>query len=555
MKLAICQINPTIGAFEENSAKIIGNIQRAKAEGCELAVFPEMSVCGYPPLDLLLEPSFVAAAQKALGTITSHAKDIGVVLGTITRNKGLIGLPIHNSAVFLDDGMVKSVVHKQLLPTYDVFDESRYFEPGKTSEPINFKGRLIGVTVCEDIWNDPEMFPSQRYWVDPVAELARHNLDLFINISASPFELHKRELRHRLLAHISQHLNAPCVLVNQTGGQDNLVFDGASFACSAEGELFCQAKDFEEDFLVFDTKVLDGVTREVSFSKSIKSIDEEAIFKALCLSIKDYATRCGFKKVCLGLSGGIDSSLVAAIAAQALGKENVLGVLMPSEFTSRESIEDAHELARNLGIATVTVPISPAFEAFRASLSPVFKNVMSFSHDLTEENLQPRIRGVILMAISNKFGHLVLATGNKSEMGVGYCTLYGDMAGGFAPLVDLPKHLVYKVSRYVNSKAELIPERVFVKPPTAELRHGQTDQDDLPSYDVVDAVIKAKVEEHADIAQIVKLGFDEPSVRNVLKKLLISEYKRRQAPPGPKLTSKAFGTGRRLPLAHGFRYF
>jgi len=546
LNVAICQTNPTIGAFDENVATIVTNINRARIEGCDLAVFPEMAVCGYPPLDLLLDPSFISSAQSALKTIAGQAGGIGVILGTITQNKSSIGLPIHNSAVFIDNGAVKAVIHKRLLPTYDVFDESRYFEPGVLSEPVSFRGRLIGVTVCEDIWNDPDIFPHQRYWHDPVAELSRHKLDLFVNISASPFEMHKREFRHRLLAHIASHCNTPCVLVNQTGGQDSLMFDGASFAFSGSGALLCQAKDFEEDFLVLNTENGNAQMRHVSFS------DEEAIFKAIRLSIQDYTRRCGFTKVCLGLSGGIDSSLVAVIAAKALHPENVLGVLMPSEFTSKESIEDAQRLADNLGIQTVTIPITPVFDAFKASLAPAFQGLSS---DLTEENLQPRIRGALLMAISNKLGHLVLATGNKSEMAVGYCTLYGDMAGGFAPLVDLPKHLVYSVSRYVNSNGELIPERVFIKPPTAELRLGQTDQDDLPSYDVVDAVIKAKVEEHATTEEIIRTGFDDASVKNILRRLLISEYKRRQAPPGPKLTGKAFGPGRRLPVAHGFRYF
>jgi NAD+ synthetase len=549
MKIALAQINPTIGAFEHNTALIQKYADMAKAMGCDLVIFPELSLCGYPPRDLLEQPDFIQEGIDSLESLVSRINGIGVLLGCVTLNPGDHGKPIYNTAVLFDSGRIIGTVNKRLLPSYDVFDESRYFEPGQSSAAIKYKGLKLGVAICEDIWNDSTLFPRHIYKIDPVAELAGSGADIFISISASPFEIGKGSFRHQLVKHLAVSYNRPFLYVNTVGGQDSIVFDGASFAAGRDGEIVCQAADFCEDIVVFDTNYetdnLQGMIHDISTDKA------EATAKALELALRDYMRRCGFRQVILGLSGGIDSALTAVLAVRALGHKNVLGVLMPSPFTSQESIEDALELAGNLDIKTLTIPITGIFDSCLQSLQPVFSGR---PFDTTEENMQARIRGMILMAISNKFGHMVLATGNKTELAVGYCTLYGDLTGGFALISDISKTMVYGLARYMNSIKAVIPERIFTKAPSAELKPDQKDQDELPPYDILDAILELYIEKNKPPGEIVSRGFDLETVKKVIDMVTRNEYKRHQSPPGPKVTTKAFGYGRRLPLASGYRW-
>ncbi|MGB9712132.1 MAG: NAD+ synthase [Dissulfurimicrobium sp.] len=544
MKIALAQINPTIGAFKKNAALITSMAKTARDSGCDLIVFPELSICGYPPRDLLEQPSFIKDCVDTLASLISNIKGIGVLIGTVTPNKSCQGKPVFNTAILFENGQIIGMINKRLLPSYDVFDETRYFEPGLSSTPILYKGTRLGIAICEDIWNDTTIFPGHIYKVDPVAELAEKGAEIFISISASPFEIGKDSFRYRLLRHLASTYKRSFIYVNTVGGQDSIVFDGASQVITPDGRIVCKASDFSEDMVIFDTDRLYGDIHDTS-----KSV-EEAVVKALELALKDYMERCGFKKAVLGLSGGIDSSLTAVLAARTLGSENVLGVLMPSPFTSRESIEDAIELTRNIGIETTTVPITNIFETYLKTLRPIFSDR---PFDTAEENLQARIRGAILMAISNKFGHMVLATGNKTELAVGYCTLYGDLTGGYALISDISKTFVYKLARYINSIKKVIPERIFTKPPSAELRPGQRDQDELPPYNILDAILELYIEKNATPSEITANGFDADVVRKIIGMVTRSEYKRQQAPPGPKVTTKAFGYGRRLPLANGYK--
>ncbi len=545
MKIALAQINPTIGAFEETRQMICEHCQRARGKGCELVIFPELAITGYPPRDLLERPDFIKQAARSLSILVNEIRGIGVLVGTVTENRSGVGKPLYNSAVLFEDGNLLATFHKQLLPTYDVFDEARYFRPGPVSEPVYFHGKRLGVTICEDIWNEPALCPHcESYDRDPVEDLFKKGADVLINISSSPFSLGKLELRQNILSGIADRYNAPVIYCNSVGGQDCLVFDGASL-CMAPGEkIISRAGQFCEDQVMVD---LDAQTGEV---RQGPVCHEEQVVSALVLALKDYTRRCSIKKVTLGLSGGIDSSLTAVLAVKAMGKENVLGVLMPSAYTSRESLEDAKALAKNLGIKTVTLSIVPVFDAYLEVLSTVFEGLPM---DVTEENIQARIRGNLLMAISNKLGHMVLSTGNKSELAVGYCTLYGDMSGGYALISDLPKTLVYKVARFVNEKEAFIPERVFEKPPSAELRPGQTDQDDLPPYEVLDPILEYYMEQRLSPLEIVEMGFDKETVKRVISMVDKNEYKRLQAPLGPKITVKAFCCGRRYPVAHAYR--
>ncbi len=545
MKIALAQINPTIGAFEETRRRIVGLCDKAKGKGCNLIIFPELCLTGYPPKDLLERHDFIEQAKCTLSRLVDQIGGIGVLLGTITQNKTGIGKPLYNSAVLFQDGKIISVVHKQLLPTYDVFDEARYFKPGPVSEPVDFQGLSLGITICEDIWNEPAFCPQcETYDRDPVDDLCKKGARLIINISSSPFSLGKLTTRENILFGLSDKYGVPVIYCNSVGGQDCLIFDGASLCIFPGRKVAAMAHQFREDMVVLDTKTKEGDVRP------LPSCQEEEVANALILALKDYTRRCGIGRVTLGLSGGIDSSLTAVLAVEAMGKENVLGVLMPSAYTCKESLEDATLLAKNLGIQTALLPITPIFESYLDVLSDIFEGLPM---NVAEENIQARIRGNLLMAISNKLGPMVLSTGNKSELAVGYCTLYGDMSGGYALISDLPKTLVYKVARFLNENSGAIPRRVFEKPPSAELRPGQTDQDDLPPYEILDPILELYMEQRLSPGEIVEKGFDEKVVYRVVSMVDRNEYKRLQAPLGPKVTVKAFCCGRRYPVAHGYR--
>ena len=544
MKIALAQFNPTIGDFDYNIARMVSLSHKAMEAGCDLVAFPELAVCGYPPLDLLERREFVEDNLQAMERLISRVKGIAVLCGYVAKNINGPGKPIHNTAILFEDGKVLARVYKRLLPSYDIFDETRYFEPGSKSVPVSFNGLLLGITICEDIWNDADLFPEHSYPVNPVHELAEMGTDIFITINASPFDTEKASHRYHILRHHATKYHRPFLYVNAVGGQDCVIFDGGSMAVDPAGRLIARAKDFSEDLVTIDTDGMKGEMHPVSRSR------EEAVVKALKLGLRDYTSRCGLNEVVLGLSGGVDSSLTAVIAAQALGPEGVLGVLMPSPYTSRQSIEDAEALVQNLGIRSVTLPISNIFDAYLERLKGVFS---AREPDVAEENIQARIRGNLLMALSNKFGYLVLSTGNKTELAVGYCTLYGDLSGGFALISDLPKTMVYEVARYINSEREIIPERILTKPPSAELRPGQRDQDDLPPYDLLDDILRRYLEQNVSPDQIIAEGFDPEIVYRTVHMVDRSEYKRHQAPLGPRVTSRAFGYGRRYPIAHGYQ--
>jgi NAD+ synthetase len=547
MKIAMAQINPVIGGFNENIPKIINFSHEASKKGADLCIFPEMCVSGYPPRDFLENNFFIEENLRAIEKLTISIKDIAVIFGAFIKNKRDWGRPLANAALFIENGKLSAIQEKRLLPSYDIFDELRYFEPGIESNPIMLKGKKIGLTVCEDIWNQNDFLSRRLYDVDPINDLKKYDPDFFVNISASPFELTKYEARKRILANHAKNTGRIFLYVNNVGGKDSVVFDGNSIIISPEAETLAKAKAFEEDLIFFDLSHKKGDIR------SNPAETEWSLLQALSLCLRDYAKNCGFTKAVIGLSGGIDSALTASIARISLGKDNVLGVVMPSPFTSKESIEDAEELAQKLGIQIKTAPITLMYDTFLHSFSNIFPK---FHADLTTENLQARLRGIILMAISNKMGHLVLSTGNKSEMAVGYCTLYGDLAGGFALLSDIPKTMVYKIARYINKEVgDFIPERCFTKAPSAELRLEQKDEDDLPPYDMLDQILAFFIEKHLSAEEIISKGFNSETVKKVIKLVRKSEYKRQQAPIGPKVTSKAFGCGRRYPLSHNFNEF
>jgi NAD+ synthetase len=552
MKIALVQINPHIGNFSHNCAKIIQGAMRARESGCELVIFPELAVSGYPPQDLLERHSFIEDHELALSRLIKKISGIGVILGAITKNTAARGKPLHNSCILFDNGAVLGTVHKQLLPSYDVFDEARYFEPGRPGlSTVNYKGLNITMTICEDIWNDKDSAPRQIYASDPVSEAintADGSVDLIVNIAASPFRLGKADLRNNIFTTVSRKYQIPLLYVNQIGGQDSLLFDGGCLAINGHGQIVSAAKRFTEDMLVIDSaKLQEPAVKPLSPTKKDELPD---LFEALVMGARDYVTKCGFSKCLIGLSGGIDSALTAAIACAALGQENVLGVAMPSPYSSDESIDDARELAANLGMEIKVIPITFIFQAQLKTLQPIMGEL---DHDITEQNIQARIRGSILMAMSNKFGSMLLSTGNKSEMAVGYCTLYGDMSGGLAVIADVPKLMVYSLAHYVNREQTIIPVRTIEKPPSAELAPDQTDQDDLPPYEILDQILGAWLEENRSMAEIIKMGFDRDTVEDVIRRIKTSEYKRKQAPPGLKVTSKAFGYGRRYPTAENYQ--
>ena len=540
MKIALAQINPTIGDFEGNTDKMMRFIEKTKGLRCDLIIFSELVISGYPPRDLLERRDFLAADKAYLQKLVDSVAGIGVVCGCVTENPNQEGNPLFNSAVLFDEGKILHQAHKRLLPTYDVFDEERHFEPGREYSPFVYKGWKLGLTVCEDIWNDKDFFPRRPYPEDPVSRIIEEGANLVINISASPYFAGKREFKWDMLASIARKYKVPLLYVNQVGGNDSLLFDGTSTAFDITGQLVARARDFEEDMVLFDTDTPKGDLHPVS------GTELESVLKALTMGTRDYVHKCGFSKAVVGLSGGIDSALTACIAVQALGKENALSVFMPSQYTSKENFEDTERLAKNLGIELVRLPISGIFEAFLKELHPVLKDVAT---EVTGQNIQARIRGTFLMALSNKLGSLLLATGNKSETAVGYCTLYGDMCGALAVISDVPKMMVYELARFINKDKEVIPSRILEKAPSAELKPDQKDQDDLPPYEKLDRVLKAYVEENKAPDEIIATGIDPSIVQDVVRRVDGNEYKRYQAPPGLKVTTKSFGCGRRYPMA------
>jgi NAD+ synthase (glutamine-hydrolysing) len=549
MRIALAQLNTTVGDLAGNEAKILAAYQRGVEAGAELVIVPELALTGYPPRDLLTKRTFVEANLAALNRLALATGKVGLLVGFVGDNLRPPGRDCTNSAALLADGKIFAIRSKTLLPTYDVFDEDRYFEPATENKPVEFRGRKLGITICEDVWNDEDFSPERRYRPNPAVDLVAAGAEIILNLSASPWHVGKEKTRHAMLASLASKTRRPVVYCNLVGGNDELVFDGQSFVFNAEGGLVAQGAAFQEDFRVIETDVTGGATfRTVS--------DEQMIHDALVLGTRDYLHKCGFKSAVLGLSGGIDSAVVAALAVAALGRENVRGLSLPSQFSSQGSLDDARILAENLGIQYDVVAIQPPFAAVKEQLRGVFAGR---AEDVAEENIQARLRGVILMAMSNKFGSLLLTTGNKSELAVGYCTLYGDMCGGLAVISDVPKTMVYRVANWINADAHarlghgLIPQDTITKPPSAELRPNQTDQDSLPPYDVLDAILEAYVVQAKSAAKLIAEGHDAAAVKRVVKLIDGAEYKRRQAAPGLKVTTKAFGVGRRFPIAQRWR--
>jgi len=541
VKIALGQLNPTVGDFSGNANKMIDFARRAKAVGAGLILFPELAVCGYPPRDLVERPTFVSKNRESVERIAAETKGISVICGLVTPALAETGKSVMNSAVLLQDGKQAFLQSKMLLPTYDVFDEMRNFAPSRHQELFDFCGNRMALTICEDAWNDKHFWNKRLYGFDPVDALVRAGGNFVLNISASPFWLRKRELRRDMLATIARTDKVPVVMVNQVGGNDSLLFDGSSLVLDREGKVIAQGKSFEEDIVYFDSVTLEGEMHE-----QVEG-DDASAYWALVLGTHDYVRKCGFGKVIIGLSGGIDSALTAAIAADAVGAENVIGVGMPGPYSSPGSIEDARALAKNLGIRFELLPIGDICKSAQATLHDVFG---ALPEDVTEENIRARSRGLLLMAMSNKLNAIVLSTGNKSEIAVGYCTLYADMVAGLAVISDVPKTMVYRISRYVNSLRPVIPEATLEKPPSAELRPDQKDSDTLPPYDVLDAILEDYVEELHSAEQIAKeRGFELGLIRRVLRMVDRAEYKRQQAAPGIKISEKAFGYGRRFPIA------
>ena len=547
MKIALVQTNPTIGDFEVNARKILDFSYIAADCGCQLVIFPELAVSGYPPLDLLERRSFIEDHAAAVNEMIAKLPDIDVMFGCFESREGNGGKPLYNSACVARSGKIVHRTRKRLLPAYDVFDENRYFEPGELPEIYRLGNQRIAVTVCEDIWHDA----IGEYQVNPLEELMTRSdgdnekIDLIINVSASPFHRGKTCIRNTIFSSVCATYQVPFIYVNQVGGQDSLLFDGHSLALSGQGKVIAQAAGFSEDMVVVDTETWTGDIRSVHDPEDIGAVHD-----ALVMGIRDYVGKTGFDSVVLGLSGGIDSALTAALSVNALGPEKVLGIALPSPYSSDDSLEDARKLAENSGLRFEVMSIGDLFNSYRDTLSDLF---LGREEDVTEQNIQARIRGNLLMAVSNKLGNLLLTTGNKSEMAVGYCTLYGDMSGGLAVISDVPKQLVYELSRYVNREREIIPERTITKPPTAELRPDQCDQDDLPPYDLLDRILELYLENGVGREEIIASGYDADVVNDVVRRIRINEYKRKQAPIGLKVTSKAFGFGRRLPNVQNYR--
>ncbi|MFT7619418.1 MAG: NAD+ synthase (glutamine-hydrolyzing) [Planctomycetota bacterium] len=544
MRIALAQINTTQGDVNGNINRIRKAIEVAHRSDARIVIFPELSICGYCPRDVLFQPSFVARSRRAAEKLAAEMpKGITALVGSIRKPDPISGRRVHNSVCLIESGKVTVVADKQLLPNYDVFDEARYFVPGSTPDIIDIDGLKIGVTICEDIWGNVSGDPGMpNYNVDPVSKLVEKGAQLLVNLSASPYSLGKIETRKNLIRSHAQRSQLPVVMCNLVGGNDEVIFDGSSCAFADDGTLIAEGKSFAEDLLIFDHEA-----KESSISKPLAEYEE--LRQALVLGVRDYAHKSGFKSAILGLSGGIDSALTAAIASEALGADKVMGVSMPSQYSAAMSHDDAKEIADNLGMPFCVIPIGPVFDAALGELTPHFDGQ---APDVTEENIQPRIRGMYLMALSNKHGSLLLSTGNKSELAVGYCTLYGDMCGGLAVLSDLPKHRVYGLSNHFNSAGiEVIPQRTIDRPPSAELREDQKDSDTLPDYDELDEILRLAIEEGEEVDGIVAKGFDKTTVKDILSRLWRNEFKRKQMPPGLKVTSKAFGIGRRMPLTGG----
>ncbi|MBI2338815.1 MAG: NAD+ synthase [Deltaproteobacteria bacterium] len=590
MKIALGQINSTVGDIEGNLKKILQAVQKAGGAGADLAVFHEMTLLGYPPRDLLELPHVIEKNRAAVEKVASAAVGIAVLVGLVEKNPEKTGKPLFNSAAWCEEGKIKKVFHKSLLPSYDVFDETRYFEPGPVRDTIDYRGRIWGVSICEDIWNDPAFWGRRLYPEDPIAELVGKGSEILVNISASPYSIGKFNVRRDMISALARRHHLPVVYVNQVGGNDELIFDGGSMVVGPEGNLLALAPFFKEGVTFveldnskkgifnqphsgaeggqagklmpegmrqtarqFDDLPMEGPPNNAagppsSLAEATRApLNDMALLEeALVFGLRDYVRKCGFKKVALGLSGGIDSALTACLAVKAVGPANVLGLIMPSRYSSNHSLADAERLAKNLKMRTREIRINPLHSAYEKSFRKMFGRRKA---DATEENIQARIRGNLLMAVSNKLGHLVLSTGNKSELAVGYCTLYGDMSGGLAVISDLPKTMVYKLSRYINRKKEIIPQNCLTKPPSAELKPNQTDQDSLPPYEILDGILKAYVEDLRSEEEIIKMGYEKGAVQKVIRMIDRNEYKRRQAAPGLRVTSRAFGMGRRFPIA------
>ena len=549
MRIAMAQLNPIVGDIAGNTRRIIAAMDQAIQQGAELIVTPELSVIGYPPRDLLLKPTVLWQMREAVDQIARHSNGITTMVGYAQENPQPSGRTLYNAVAVVRDGNVLHRGVKSLLPTYDVFDESRYFEPGPKTETVMLGAQRIGLSICEDLWNDQQIVGRQMYHFNPVEALAKAGSNILVNISASPFTLGKNDFRRKLISHHARRWNMPIIYVNQVGANDELIFDGCSMAFDAAGNLLAQGKDFQEDLVVFD---LPG---PVKLDCPPPRTGMASIHAALVLGLRDYAHKCGFKTAVLGLSGGLDSAVVAALAAEALGKDNVTGVALPSRYSSEHSLSDARKLAEAIGIHFHILPIETAHQAMEKTLQDLFDHA---APGLAEENLQARVRGNLLMALSNKFGHLLLTTGNKSEVATGYCTLYGDMCGGLAVISDVPKMMVYELAQYINQQRictgepAAIPAGSITKSPSAELRPNQTDQDSLPPYPVLDAILQLYVEEEKSVWEIIRDGFDKATVLRVARLVDINEYKRKQMPPGLKVTSRAFGYGRRMPIAQRY---
>jgi NAD+ synthetase len=540
MKIGFAQINPTVGDLRVNCELIKRSYDRLTAAGAELVLTPELAITGYPPQDLVFKSRFVPENLQLLEKLQAHVGETALLVGFVDRNEGR-GKPFRNAAALLQHGKPIRKTYKSLLPTYDVFDEERYFQPAESVEPFLIHGKKIGVTICEDIWTE-HYLPRPLYDCEPVRSLVEQGAEIIVNLSSSPFSLHKPAIRFEMVAGMARAHRRPICYCNLVGGNDQLVFDGNSFAVNAAGKIIAQLAGFCEDEAIVETDSASAI--EFQDRKM-----PEQIFAALSLGVRDYCHKCNFHSAVIGLSGGVDSAVTAVIAADALGAKNVTGVSMPSPYSSRGSIEDARALARSLGIEFVTIPITEAFEVFKAQFKEIFKGL---PENETEENMQPRLRAMILMALSNKFGHLVLSTGNKSELAVGYCTLYGDMAGGLAVISDVPKTIIYELARWINREVDIIPKSIIEKPPSAELKPNQKDQDTLPPYEILDHILHLYVEENLSARDIVARGLDEKTVRWVQRRVDLNEYKREQAAPGLKVTSRAFGIGRKMPIAQKY---
>jgi NAD+ synthase (glutamine-hydrolysing) len=546
VKIGLVQLNPVIGDFERNCTKISEWSRRAKDKGCSLVIFPELAVSGYPPLDLLERKAFLDASDRAVADLISDLPELDVMFGCLERRENARGKPLYNSAIVIRGKKIIFKARKQLLPSYDVFDETRYFEPGPPSKMYELQGHNFCVTVCEDVWHheikDHEIKPVADFFA--FAAIKGVSVDAVINISASPFQRDKERVRRTVFREICNNHAVPFLYCNQVGGQDSLLFDGCSMGMNGAGETIAQAERFKEDMIIIDDLLRPG------FHGASEQDPVAGVYDALVMGVRDYATKCGFSSAVLGLSGGIDSAVTGAIAVDALGSKNILGVALPSPYSSSDSFEDAQTLAINLGCNFEVISIAELFTTFKESLAPLFQET---EEDLTEQNIQARIRGNLLMALSNKFNHLLLATGNKSELAVGYCTLYGDMSGGLAVISDVPKQLVYQLASHINKDNVIIPLRTITKAPTAELKPNQCDQDDLPPYEILDSVLELHLEGGEGVLEIVERGFEESMVRDILRRVRMNEYKRKQAPMGFKVTTKAFGYGRRFPNVQNFQ--